>query len=186
MSEDDWEPDLESEEGPPSADESHGAGSSMGSDSSENEDWQAGSEPHWHAGTHKLWLIEEHTTEDEVRQAHSKTGASYLDRSREDSDNKRHADQELTALQIQILEEKHSDSAQAYCNPQAVRCLLERDGKDLRDFEFSFGIFWKTLSAKTQETCAHEWMKARNGCKSILHLGPRVFWKPGNGRDGKK
>jgi len=46
MSEDDWEPDLESEEEPPSDDESRGqsdgAGSSMGSDSSENvEDWQA-------------------------------------------------------------------------------------------------------------------------------------------------
>ena len=47
MSEDDWEPDLDSEEEPPSDDESRGrsdgAGSSMGSDSSENEeDWQAG------------------------------------------------------------------------------------------------------------------------------------------------
>jgi len=41
------------------------------------------------------------------------------------------------------------------------------------------------LSAKTQETCEHEWMKVRNGCKSILHLGPRAFWKPGNGTDGR-
>ena len=50
MSEDDWEPDLESEEEPSSDDESRGqsdgADSSMGSDGSENEeDWQAGSEP---------------------------------------------------------------------------------------------------------------------------------------------
>ena len=64
MSEDDWEPDLESEEEPPSDDESRGhsdgAGSSMSSDSSENEeDWQAGSEPHRPAGN--LWLVEDHT-----------------------------------------------------------------------------------------------------------------------------
>jgi len=43
MSEDDWEPNLESEEEPPSDDESRGqsdgAGSSMGSDGSENERW---------------------------------------------------------------------------------------------------------------------------------------------------
>jgi len=59
MSKDDWKPDLESEEEPTSDDESHGqsdgAGSSMGSDSSENEeDWQADSEPHWPAGIHNL------------------------------------------------------------------------------------------------------------------------------------
>ena len=77
MSEDDWEPDLESEEEPPSDDESRGqsdgAGSSMGSDGSENEeDWQAGSEPHRHAGTHNLWLVEDHTTGDKVRQARLK------------------------------------------------------------------------------------------------------------------
>jgi len=49
MSENDWEPDLESEEEPPSDDESRrqndGAGSNMGSDGSGNEDdWQTGSE----------------------------------------------------------------------------------------------------------------------------------------------
>ena len=42
MSEDDWEPDLESEEEPPSDDELHGqsdgTGSSMGSDGSKNEE----------------------------------------------------------------------------------------------------------------------------------------------------
>ena len=67
MSEDDWEPDLESEEESPSDDESReqsdGAGSSMGSDVSENEeDWQVGSEPHQYAGTNNLWLVEDHTT----------------------------------------------------------------------------------------------------------------------------
>jgi len=146
MSEDDWEPDLESEEEPPSDDESRrqsdGAGSSTGSDGPENEeDWQAGSEPHRYAGTHNLWLVEDHTTGDKVRQARLKTGASYPDPSREDSDSKRHADQELTALQIQILEKRRSDSAQAHRDPETARRLLERDEKELRDhdFEFSFG-----------------------------------------------
>jgi len=105
ISEDDWEPDLQSEEEPPSDDESRGqsdgAGSSMSSDGSENEeDWQAGSEPQRHAGTHNLWLVEDHTTGDKVRQARLKTGASYADPSIEDSDSKRHADQDLTALRI--------------------------------------------------------------------------------------
>ena len=84
ISEDDWEPDLESEEWPPSDDESRGqsdgVGGSMGSDSSENEEvWKAGSEPHRHAGTYNLWIVEYHTTGDEVRQARSKTvtSASY-------------------------------------------------------------------------------------------------------------
>jgi len=150
MSEDDWEPDLESEEEPPSEKESRGqsdgASSNMGSDGFENEeDWQAGSEPHRHPGTHKLWLVEDHTTVDEVRQARSKTGASYPDPSRKDSDSKRHADQELTALRIQILEKRRSDSAQAHRDPEAARRLLERDEKELRDFEFSFGTFRKNI-----------------------------------------
>jgi len=42
MSENDWEPEIESEEEPPRDDESHGqsdgAGSSIGSDGSENEE----------------------------------------------------------------------------------------------------------------------------------------------------
>ena len=86
----------------------------MGSDgSAENEeDCQAGSEPHGHAGTHNLWLVEDHTTVDKDRQARLKTGASYSDPSREDSDSKRHADQQLTALRIQNLEKRRSDSAQ--------------------------------------------------------------------------
>jgi len=162
----------------------------MGSDGSENEeDWQAGSEPHRHAGTHNLWLVQDHTTGDKVRQARLKPGASYPDPSREDSDSKRHANQELTALRIQVLEERRSDSAQAHRDPEAARRLLERDKRELQDFKFSFGTrlsSGRTLSAKTQKTYAHEWMKVRNGCKSILELGPRVFWKPGNGTDGKK
>jgi len=96
---------------PPSDDESReqsdGAGSSMGSDGSEHdEDCKAGSEPDRHAETHNLWLVENHTTGDKVRQARLKTGASYPDPGRVDSDSKRHANQELTALQIQILEKR--------------------------------------------------------------------------------
>ena len=141
MSEDDLEPDLEIEEEPPSDDKScgqnDGVGCSMGSDGSENEeDWQAGSEPHRHAGTHNLWSVEDHATGDKVCQAPLKTGASYPDHSREDSDSKRHADQELSALRIQILEKRRSDSAQAYSDPEAARRLLERDEKEVRDFKF--------------------------------------------------
>ena len=70
------------EEEPPRDDESRGqsdgAGSCMGSDGSENEeDWQAGSEPHWHAGTHNLWLVEDHTTGVKVPQARSKPGQEF-------------------------------------------------------------------------------------------------------------
>jgi len=103
-----------------SDDESRGqsdeAGSSMGSDGSENEeDWQAGSEPHWHARTHNLWLVENHTTGDKVCQARLKAGASHQDPSREDLDSKRHADHEVTALQIQILEKRRSTIVNIKC-----------------------------------------------------------------------
>jgi len=170
MSEDYWEPDLESKEEPPSDDESRGqrdgTGSSMGSDGPENEeDWQAGSGPHRHAGTHNLCLVEDHTTCDKVHQARLKTGTSYLDPSREDSDSKRHADQELTALLIQILEKRRSDSAQAHSDPKAARCLLERDEKELRDFDFSFGTFRKNIECqdpgdlRTQMDKGQKWVQ---------------------------
>ena len=94
-------------------------------------DGKAGSEPHRHAETHNLWLVEDHTTDDKVRQARLKTGALYPDPSREDSDSKRHADQELTALRIEISEKRRSDSAQAHSDPEAARRLLERDEKEL-------------------------------------------------------
>ena len=57
-------------------------------------------------------------------------------------------DQELTALRIQILEERRSDSAQAHCDPEAARRLLERDEKELQDFEFSFGTFRKNIECQ--------------------------------------
>jgi len=124
----------------------------MGSDGSENEeDWQAGSELLWPAGTQNPWLIEDRTTGDEIRQAHSKPGSSHLDPSREESGSKRHVDQELTALRIQILEKRCSDSAQAYCDHEALRRLLERGEKELRDFKFFFGTFRKNLECRTPE-----------------------------------
>jgi len=49
----------------------------------------------------------------------------------EDSDSKRHADQELTALRIQILGKRRSDTAQAHREPEAARRLLERDEKEM-------------------------------------------------------
>ena len=69
----------------------------------------------------------------------------YPDPSREDSDSKRHADQELTALRIQILEKRRSDCAQAHRDLEAARRLQKRDEKELRNFEFSFGAFRKNI-----------------------------------------
>jgi len=37
------------------------------------------------------------------------------------------------------MEERRSDSARAYCDPEAARRLLQRDEKELRDLEFFFG-----------------------------------------------
>jgi len=179
MSEDDWEPDLEGEGEPPSEDESRGqsdgAGSSMGSDGSENEqDWQRGSEPHRHAGTHNLWLVEDLTTGDKVRQVRLNTGASYPDPSREDLNSKRHADQELIALQIQILEKRRSDSAQAHHDPEAVRRLLERDERELRDFEFSFSTFRKNIECQDPGDLR---TRMDEGQKWFLENRQRSRWK---------
>ena len=72
---------------------------------------------------------------------------------------------------IQILEKRRLDSAQAHSDPEAARHLLEQDEKELRDFDFLWAPSGRTLSAKTQETCEHEWMKVRNGWKE----GPKGF-----------
>ena len=130
-----------------------------------------------------MWLVEEHTTGDKVHQARLKTDVSYPDFSRdsEDSDSKWHADQELTALRIQVLEKRRSDSAQAHCDLEAARRLLERNEKEVRDFEFSFGTFRKNIGCqdpgdlRTRMDEGQKWVQE-----------PRVFWKPGNGHDGKK
>jgi len=87
------------------------------------------------AGTQNPWLVANHITGDEVRQVRSKTGASHLGPSREKSDSKRHASQEQTALRIQILEERCSDSAQAYCDREAAQRLLQRHERELQYFE---------------------------------------------------
>jgi len=96
-------------------------------------------------------LVVDHTTGEKVSQARLKSRASYPDPSREDSDSKGHADQELSALQIHILEKRRSDSAQAHRDPEAARRLLERDEKELRDFEFSFGTFRKNIECQDPE-----------------------------------
>jgi len=54
----------------------------------------------------------------------------------------------VTALRIQILEERCSDRARAYCDSEAARRLLERDEKEMRDFEFFSGTFRKNLECQ--------------------------------------
>jgi len=66
--------------------------------------------------------------------------ALHLDPSREKSDSKRNADQELIAQQVQISEEKCSDSARAYCDSEVARRLLESEEKC--DSETS-SFFWR-------------------------------------------
>jgi len=46
------------------------------------------------------------------------------------------------------LEKRRSDSAQAHSDPEAARRLLERDEKELRDFDFSFGTFRKKIECQ--------------------------------------
>ena len=132
-----------------------------------------------------MWLVEDHTTGDKVRQARLKTGASYLNPSREDSDSKRHADQELTALRIQILEKRRSNSAQAHRNPEAARRLLQRDEKELRDFEYSFGTFRKNIECQDPEDLrtrldeGQKWVQGHFApwAKSFLETRQRSRWK---------
>jgi len=114
-----------------------------------------------------------------------KTCASYPDPSREDSDSKRHADQELSALWIQILEKRRSDSAQAHRDPEAARRLLERDEKELRDFEFSFGTFRKNIECqdpgdlRTRMDEGRRWVQEHFApwAKSFLETRQRSRWK---------
>jgi len=176
MSEDDWEPDLKSEEEPPSDDESRGhsdgAGSSMGSDGSKNEeDWQAGSltELHRYAGTHNLWFVEVHTTGNKVRQAPLKTGASYPDPSRKDSDSERHADQEISALRIQILGKRRRGSAQGHTRKRRV-ASWNGTKKNCETSSFLSAPSGKTLSAKTQETFALA-LFSEMGARAFCTLG---------------
>ena len=109
----------------------------------------------------------------------------YQDPSREDSDSKWHADQELTALRIQILEERHSDSARAYCDPEGARRLLERDEKELRDFKFFFGTLRKNIQCqdpgdmRTRMDEVQKWVQEHLApwAKSFLETRQRLRWK---------
>jgi len=109
-----------------------------------------------------------------------KTGASYPDPIREDSDSKWHADQELTALRIQILEKRRSDSAQAHRDPEAARRLLERDEKEL----FSFGTFRRNIECqdprdlRTRMVEGQKWVQAYFApwVKSFLDTRQRSRW----------
>jgi len=86
---------------------------------------------------------------------------------------------------MHILEERRSDSARAYCEPEAARCLLERDEKELRDFVFFFPApSGRTLSAKPQETCARidegqKWVQEHFApwAKSFVGTKQRSRWK---------
>jgi len=83
---------------------------------------------------------------------------------------------------MQILQKRRSDSAQAHRDPEVARRLLERDEKELGDFEFSFGTF---KSQDPGDLCT----RINEGQKSVKeHFAPwaKSFWKPGNGHDGKK
>jgi len=131
-------------------------------------------------------LVEDHTTGDEVRQARSKPGASYPTPGREDSDSKRHAKKELTALRIQILEERRSDSAQAYCDPEAARRQLERDGKELRDFEFSFGTFRKNIECQDPEDLRTRMDEGQKWVQEHFAPWAKSFLETKQRSDGKK
>jgi len=84
MSEDDCEPDQESEEKPPCDDkpkrQSDAAGSNMDSDVSQREkDWQAGSELPRAIRIQNPWLVEDHTIGNKDCQVRSKKNALHLD-----------------------------------------------------------------------------------------------------------
>ena len=84
MSEDDCEPDQESEEKPPFDDEpkrqSDAAGSNMDSDVSQSEkDWQAGSELPRPIRFQNPWLVEDNTTGNRVCQVRSQKIVLHLD-----------------------------------------------------------------------------------------------------------
>jgi len=46
------------------------------------------------------------------------------------------------------LEERRSDRARAYCDPEAARRILEQDEKELRDFEYFSGNFRKNIECQ--------------------------------------
>jgi hypothetical protein len=74
--------------------------------------------------------------------------ALHLDPSREESDSKRNADQELIAQQVQISEEKCSDSARAYCDSEVARRLLESEEKCDSETSSFFGAFRRSIECQ--------------------------------------
>jgi len=100
-------------------------------------------------------------------------------------DSKRYADQELTALRIQILEGRRSDSARAYCDPEAARRLLERDEKELRDLNFFSGTFRKNIECQDSGDLRTEMDEGQKlvqehfapWAKSFLETRQRSRWK---------
>jgi len=83
------------------------------------------------------------------------------------------------------LEKRRSDSAQAHRDPEAARNLLERDEKELRDFEFSFGTFRKNIwcqepgDLRTQMDQGQKWVQEHFApwAKTILETRQLSRWK---------
>ena len=84
------------------------------------------------------------------------------------------------------MEERCSDSARVYCDPEATRCLLEgRDEKELRDLGFFFGTFRKDKERRdlgdlrTQMDEGQKWVQEHSApwAKSFLETRQRSRWK---------
>jgi len=84
------------------------------------------------------------------------------------------------------LERRRADSTQAHRDPEAVRRLLERDEKELRDFELSFGTFRKNIESqdpgdlRTRIDESQKWVQQ--------HFAPwaKSFLETRQRHDGKK
>ena len=83
------------------------------------------------------------------------------------------------------MEKRRSDSAQAHSDPEAARRLLERDEKELRDFDFSFGTFRKNIECqdpgdlRTRMHQGQKWVQEHFApwAKSFLETRQRHRWK---------
>ena len=81
---------------------------------------------------------------------------------------------ELTALRIQILAKRRSDSAQAHSDLEAARRLLERDKKELRDFGFSFGTFRKNIEGQDPGDLRTRMDEGQKGARAFCTLGQEL------------
>jgi len=83
------------------------------------------------------------------------------------------------------LKKRRSDSAQAHSDPEAARRLLERDEKELRDFDFSFGTFRKNIECqdpgdlRTRMDEGQKWVQEHFApwAKSFLETRQMHRWK---------